>query len=818
MNKVVLLLTIALGLTFTRGFALENPAAPQVRVIGPAGQVEAAYWLVAEDAQGRTTNVSKPALVRNLPEQPADAAAGLAEITIPAVEGAVKYYLLKTVMLRPPANVRITPGAAGDKTFYYWIAAQNTWRLSELGGPYILENAAGAAGNVLKWDPVPTANNYQIFRTERPVKPFGYTTRAIGDTQPLGQGEVRTRFTDSDRLGSGWNPAGFPATAVGARPQGLTNCLLETVGAENLAVIDKGQPLRLFKVPTVNSTKRIPFDMNADKHADLRDAAGRPSAVFLEAHERLKANRPTFGTGANLLSLKQTAESGGHSDRNRSATNAFQGKSNHHVIEMNQNLHVATQAMTLGGYQRGYGSGDMIFFHPHQAYYGTNNDGGDEGVYPIRQSIERHLNRHDSTLAESAPQGATRIKFANMAAANFGTERLVVNFSKAYAEGRVVKVAETTVTGKGTEWTPDLEGWWISFEIENVMVDRQLFRMWYMISRVDGPTQLSFRAFTNWSDYENLGYTRWIYDPEKQGAPAARVPGNPLAIRNLPDDRRQAAAEGKYLIASATMLGDPWKENGYFNVAPLNRAWDKGDKVAIVGGPQAFIGGGRIMLFGNYLPQDLVTGLQLRNTGNRKTNSAGIEIGTTGAENFADGIRIVLAKDGHGNGIVIANSTTWDADGLPAGGTGVHDGALVLPSNLPAVTGTPAAQLPHLRFNHGLDAAADSLEIQSPAGRPMLTCTAAGENIISAPTEFRQEVRFPAAMRGRLVFSGDGVRKSYAVKFAQPCKEPPVVTFSTNQFAAARLAAVGADGFEVEFQTPPEKGADNVLIYYWLAM
>jgi len=797
--------------------ALENPMPPKIKLIGTKGNIEAAYWVVAADKNGKTTNVSKAAVMKSLPNKLNTN--NYVKVTVLPVKGGEKYYILKTIKLHPPKKVSISAGKPGNKTFYYWIATQNTWRLSELGGPYTLKNAASAKGNVIKWEAVPTANNYQIFRTERPVKPMGYNCRAVGDTQLYGRGAQVTKFIDSDRLGSGWVPSGYPATPIEERPQGLTNCLLAETTADKLTISDKGQQLKSFMVPTVNTTKRIAFDQNADKHVDLRGKAGRPSAIFLESREHLKAKQPTFGTGANLLSLKQVADSGGHSDRNRYSSNAYHGKTNHHVIEMMQELHVASQSMTIGGYQIGYGSGDMIFFHPHQSYYGTNNDGGDEGVYPVRQSLTRGLNRYESTLAKNAPRGATKIKFKNMRLHRFGTDRLVVNFSKSYTKGRVIKVDNVTINGKGTKWTPDMEGWWISFDIENTNIGKRSYRMWYMVEKVYGPTKLRIRAFTNWSDHCNLGYSRWIYDPKKQAAPAEHVSGNYLAIRNLPENRKKAASEGKYIIASATMLGDPWKKNGYLNVAPLNCDWNKGDKVAIAAGPQAYIGGGRIMLMGNYLPQDLVTGLELRNTANRKTNGAGLLVGIPGQANFADGIFVNMAMDGHGNGIVIrSDAEKWNGKDDPRTRSGAQQGALVLPRNMPAIVSSPAKGFPHIRFTYWRGKKQNSLDIQSPYGKTMASFTKIGNVIFSAPVEFKNDVKLPSKMRGKMVFNGNGKQKTFAIDFNKPFKETPFVTFSSNQFIPSRLVKIERKRFTVEFKTPPKNGENNVIIYYLSAM
>ncbi len=242
--------------------------------------------------------------------------------------------------------------------------------------------------------------------------------------------------------------------------------------------------------------------------------------------------------------------------------------------------------------------------------------------------------------------------------------------------------------------------------------------------------------------------------------------------------------------------------------------------MAVVAGPQAFVGAGRIMLNGDYLPQDLITGLQLRNSGNRKTNSAGIQIGVSGQENFADGVKIVLAKDGQGNGLVISGATHWNDNGDPSGSAGVYEGAIVLPANVRGLVGTPATKMPHLRFNYkgGDGDEPGSLEVRSPAGLVMSAFTADGKNVVRADTKFTGELRLPEKMRGSRVFSGDGSKKSFAITFDRPFPTPPFVNFSTNQFANARLVSVTKDGFTVEFQEPPAAGDGNLTIHFFALM
>lgn len=70
--------------------------------------------------------------------------------------------------------------------------------------------------------------------------------------------------------------------------------------------------------------------------------------------------------------------------------------------------------------------------------------------------------------------------------------------------------------------------------------------------------------------------------------------------------------------------------------------------------------------------------------------------------------------------------------------------------------------------------------------------------------------------RGKAVFSGDGTRKRFVIRFESPFAAEPVVTIADNQFAPSRIARVDAEQLVVEFQEAPAKGAGNVVIW-WMA-
>jgi len=809
-------------------YALPPPAAPTAAVRGEPGTSSAAYWVAAENADGKLTTLSPPAILNNLPE--ALDADNHVELTLQPVDGAVRYHVIKTTELAAPSGVTVAVGQSGDQTFYYWLQARNGWRRSALAGPFAAKDCATAKGNLLEWQAVANATAYDIFRTDRPQPPRGFVLSIIGLSVPA------TQWRDTGIIST--TTAGYGANAAAEPPFGRGLFLLATTNVEQLTVRDQGQSLGVFIVPTVNATERTAVTTPTEPEVDMR-AAGRPGYVQLHHRQTQHCQSPTFGTGAVTLRLDQTIESGGHSDY-PAVPPGIGGKAMHAVGEFHQTSHVATQAVLLGGYQRSYGTGDMIWFGPHMTYYGSNNDGGDEGVYPIRQSLTRALNGYETLVSVNAVPGATTLEVEHLNDNRFGAERLVVNLTQAHSAGRITRVDNVTVHGRDTQWDAEMEGCWISFDVDNVVRAEEgrnnehrstpvgTYRMWYLITKVHSATELTILARTGWSGACNMGYSRWIYDPSTSKL-SNPPPTNQLALRSLPEERAEAASQGRYMICPGTMLGDPWRPaKNRLNVAPLDRNWSQGDQIAIVGGPQAWIGGGRIMLWGDYLPQDVVKGLSIVNNGSRPANAAGIEISNAASAGFADGINITLANDGHGNGLVISAATGWDAKGFPAGSSGVHQGAIVLPDNLPAIVGQHNSRYPHIRWAYSDDGQSDALQIAAPeTNKPVASFDRHGTTTIKklvvqndatvgGDLAIAGVVHGSSQTRGKAVFSGNGEQTRFSIAFPKATTTEPFVSISTDQFTPSRLAEVKSTGITVEFQSPPPVGQDNIQIW-WMA-
>ena len=802
---------VILSISHETLLALPNPQPPQVSYQGEAGDTQAAYWIVAVDEEGRLTDLSPPTVLSDLPANLDQA--NRVTITVRPIEGARAYHILKTTVLPPPDGVTVTPAQPGNKTYYYWLVARNTWRNSAVAGPFEMANAAEAKGAVITWQPVPDANGYDVFRTTSPQPPVGRYEIMVGNN-------VRqTTWTDPGKLG--WQVIGLTPTPVDAKPIGKTLALLATLSANERTAYDQGQPLQTFAVPNINESDRLALEIPREKTSPV-GRGGRPGRLHIETYETDHMATPTFGVGANVVRLDQTILSGGHSDYPGIAPK-IGGKNYYAPLEMHQTSHVASQHGMLSGYQRGYGTGDMIYLHTYTDFHGANNDPGDEGVYPIRQAVTRSLNRYETTLANDASTGSEQVVLEHLNDKRFGSERLLINFSKAIDRGRIVRVGNSDVRGQGTDWSTDLVGQWISFDIDNVEAGDQTYRMWYPIAAVEGPDRLTILARTGWSARCNLGYSRFIFDPAQTDRPKPVIT-NKLAIRNLPSDRLPAAREGRYMIAPGTLLGDPWNPEGNtLNVEPLSTDWQAGDKVAIVAGPQAYITGGRLMLHGKVLPQDMFTGWMIRNNTNRKTNGPGIQIGIPGEANFADGVHITLAPDGYSNGLVISAANGWTDDGLPGGSIdGVYQAAIVVPDNLPAISGPHHWRYPHLRWKFDTENQnRDAMQIAMRTGdQPVLASFHASGVSKFRKLEIEQGLTLAGKFkgndqtRGKQLLSGDGQTKRFTIRFTQPQHQVPVVVFNTDQFTASRLVGVTRDLFVIEFATPPAKGNENITLWW----
>lgn len=823
-SRLCLVFTISLT-AHAESPGLKTPEAPAVRVVGEPGTAEACYWVVAADKPvsngGSITNISAPTHLQNLPAELNDH--NFIEIDIKPVEGAGIYYVLKTMPWREPTPVSIDVANPGEQTYYYWIVTANGFRNSTMFGPYPAENCGDPKGNSIRWSRTPEASFYYLYRTSSPEPPVGrgeYVVAAmVGgpangiDLRWLGE----TEFTDTGRVFDG--VTGLPETPIDLAPLGNGQFLVAQTRGE--PVIDRGDAPTPFTVDSINQTSREPA---------MKFAGSEPSIVK-KAHYDFRAefsprhmNTPSFGNAfISNVNMDQTVHSGGHSEYELYAGGMPGWKSSMVNLMLSQNLHTRSQSHTLYGVQRSYGTGDTIYSFMSTLQEGANWDNGDEGAYVLRTQTSRQLVMTDETLTSDAPRGSITLRVAKThqgERAPMGSGRLVVNRSIAQSTGRIQSVDNCTIYGKETNWSEDLVGSWISFDVDNVnnvSSEADPHRNWYLIREVNGPEKLTIMARTRWSKSANLGYSRFIYNPDDGAAKPDLASKSIRQLPALPADREEAARSGGYLINAGVLFSNPWRHDELgmeWHCEPLIQTWNAGDDIRVVAGPQAYLSTQLSYVTGSYLPQDHVEGFSLYNLGSRPANGPGISVGHSTGENYYQGINIALAKDGYGDGLVIDAGSGWDAAGNPSGNVGVRRGAIVVPQDLPAIAGTNPGQSPTLSLQSATHQTPGAIQIASQTGTEIATFDLSGKTRLNH-LELKGAMTGNNSTRDKAVFDGDGKRTSFHIVFKNKMESEPFVLVSTNQFAAHRLIEVQATGFIIEFQEAPVSGNENVEIFWF---
>jgi hypothetical protein len=793
--------------------AIAQPDAPTATLHGQAGNQSAAYWVVAVNAQGYRTGPSQPAVVTNLPDALSDQ--NFVRIQINPVKGASRYMVLKTVPMGPVKNVQVQAEASGERTVYYWVQWCNMWRQSAWAGPFAIQ-CNDPEGNVISWDATPNATWYNVLRTDEPKLPIGRTLSAVGihiatdkryrwTAAKVGP----TRYVDPGRTGQFLLTD--EVTDMQQPPLGDFFCLVGK--SDGQPVDDKGQLLDKFVVANTNATQREPLTTTVENQGD--DSSYLGSQILVRSQNKLKhLPAQSFGPGSHLetLVVENNFESGGHSEYHLGPGHV-DWKSWSAAIAARSISHASSQHGSLTSYLRTYGGGDSIPLMAMVHQYGTNNDDGDEGAYVQRNSTYRHLESFDWKLIADAPAGSSKLQLQKLTTENGGTERLIVNLSKSHSNGRIIQVDNVRIVGRDTQWTPAMRYQWISFDVDTI--DGK-YRMWYWITDVASPTELTILAKTGWSTQCNLGYSRFIWDPQTMTGPKPSIP-NMMSIRKLPDEHTEAAKQGKYVICPGTQLADPWHDGNVLNVEPLIADWHAGDHVRMVAGPQTYASLARFMMHGKVLPQDMLGGIKLYNTTNRPTNAPAIAIGSPSMSNFSTGVEVTLPPDGSGDGIVIQNASTWAADGSPTGHAPVHRAAVVVPDNVPAISGPYPWRYPVLSWQHDSKGhVIDAMRIGSTQGQANAMFYNDGKTDINQ-LNITGSLSANAQVRGVAELSGITGQKQFNVAFGKPVAEVPVVTFNTNQFERCRMVNVDLRGFTVEFEDSPQAGENNIKIW-WIAI
>jgi hypothetical protein len=532
------------------------------------------------------------------------------------------------------------------------------------------------------------------------------------------------------------------------------------------------------------------------------------------------APEPSFAwTGFYPLWIDTHVESGGINHYQDPPAGGGDYKSVIGSINLGLTSHTQSQYANLTGYMTTYGMGDSIWLAPQVSVYGGTRDGGDEGAEILRSQVDRIADETWLRLKADAPRGGVKLPVEGDLG-RIGAGRVLVNASQTYRKGRIEFVDNTTAHGLGTDWTPEMEGRWISFDVDSSTepgsgdwskitpvafgdAPKGGIRQWYQIDKIISPTELSFRAITGWSPHANLGFSRFIHDPKTKTGPGA-IYTNRLANLTLPNDREAAAESGGYLIAPGTELDDPCHEDDALKTEPLREAWKSGDQVVVTAGPQTTITQGWFVQFGDYMPQDVVQGIAVMNYGKRTANGPGIQVGgDPSAPGWQYGVEVMTPDNGAGDGIVVVGSK-------------VKNAAILVPPDLPAFR-ISSGSAPYLQG----DSQSNSLEVRSPSGGTPAKFDSTGTQL-SGKTTVSGELRLSpdavlsgsAMTRGKVTLTGDGEKREFEIKFPHSFESEPVVYFKTNLFIRDALKSVTKEGFVAAFETPPPKGE---LTLWWMA-
>jgi len=544
---------------------LARPAPPEVEIRGAAGTRTVYYWAFARDARGHS-RYSEPAVVTNAPD--ALSAQNAVVLTPAPVPGATEYGII-TSRVDAPRDVKIEVKAKGDKTFYYWMQARNgrtVW--SPLSGPFKAERCAGQPENTLRWSDT-GAEFYYIYRTETPRKPVGWRCCVI-----LTAGK---KLSWSDK---GLNPDSriiYPAGNPSEPPEGYGAYLVGT--SKGGAIVDEGQKLDPILIYDMNTTD--PAYRRFKPEVKGYEPSGSRGAFQFDFDHRMKSPKYSWDL-LNGIAIHQHNVAGGLNTypgvrgiHHENAKNTYNG------IDIHQFNYTPGQHSPYLTFMYNYGVGDNVLFHAALEQVGQNRTAGDEGSEFFSLHMSRRLRTNRARVAADAAAGDTYLKIAG----NLGTiagGRGIVNLTQKYTAGKAHVEGAAVAVGTDTNWTPEMEGRWMSFDADTT---KKGIRQWYLVERYISPTRLQLFAYTYWGKYNYKGNAR---------------------------------QDGGYMICPYTEMadGDASTARG-LRVAPLSCAWKAGDEIEVIAGPQTTFRLGWWEMGGEFLPQDHIAGLGITYGGDK---------------------------------------------------------------------------------------------------------------------------------------------------------------------------------------------------------
>ncbi|MHB9132896.1 MAG: H-type lectin domain-containing protein [Armatimonadota bacterium] len=572
MRYLAVLSLLILTLPLMAQAPLARPAPPKVEIRGQAGTRTVYYWAYATDKRGHTA-YADPVVVKNAPDVLSkDNAVAL---TPAPVEGAAEYGIL-TSRCDAPKTAKVEVGAKGAKTFYYWFQTRNgrdTW--SPVEGPLEVKGCADKPENTLTWEPT-GAEYYYLYRTETPAKPVGWRGCVI-----LTAGK-EPKWSDK-----GLNPDSRiikPAGTIAEKPEGIGRYLLGTSKGE--AILDAGQMLTGITIYDMNTTDPA-FNSYKPKVQGF-EPGGENGAFMLNYQNRTKSPQYSWDM-LNAMTIHQDNIAGGLNVypgvpgiHHETAKNTYNG------IDIHQFNYTPGQHSPYLTFMFNYGRGDNVFMHMAGEQYGQNREPGDEGTEFFSLHLSRRLASNRAKLAADAATGSLFISPEQGLGIVAGS-RGIVNLTQKYAAGKA-KVESCQAVGNGTNWTPEMEGRWISFDADTT---KNGHRQWYLVERYISPTRLQLWAQTYWGKYNYKGSAR---------------------------------TDGAYMICPYTEMhdGDANSYHEGLKVTPLSCDWKKGDEIEAIAGPQTTFRLGWWEMGGEFLPQDHVAGLGIAYNGDKPTSEGAL--------------------------------------------------------------------------------------------------------------------------------------------------------------------------------------------------
>ncbi|MHB9132635.1 MAG: hypothetical protein ACYDBB_16320 [Armatimonadota bacterium] len=727
-------LGILLCLSTLSGWAqapLSRPAPPKVEIIGQPGTRTVYYWAYAINAKGHTA-YSDPVVVKNAPDVLSEKNA--VALTPSPMDGATGYGILSS-RCDAPKTAKVVVGATGKKTYYYWFQARNgrtVW--SPVEGPLEVKGCAEPPENTITWADT-GAEYYYLYRTETPVKPMGWRACVL-----LGGGKELTR---SDK---GLIPAArivSPAGNLNEKPEGTG---FYRVGTSNGApILDQGQPLASLLIYDLNTTDPAFNQFIPDVKA--YEPSRHYGTMTLNTEHREKS--PTYSWDLfNSICVTQRNIAGGLNayPANESwSIDRENGKNTYNGISIHQFNYTPAQHSPYLTFMFNYGLGDNVLFHASMQQHGQNRTNGDEGSEFFSLHMSRLLSVDHTKLLKDAAAGATLLP-VNREIGTAAGARGIVNLTQKYTAGKAHVEAGSVAVGVNVNWTPEMEGRWISFDADTTKFDTRTIRQWYLVQRYISPTRLQLFTPTYWGRYNYKG---------------------------------RARQDGDYQICPYTEMtdGDALTDLG-LKVAPLTCAWNAGDEVEAIAGPQTTCRLGWWNIGGDFLPQDHIAGLGISYNGNKPTDEGALITYKWG-----------IALEVHDGNI-----------GLDLNNTKVGMRARKETPVLISVLRDETSSFQLAQNDNGF-------VFEDSAGHPWMSVGAQGITLHDKAAFIGSQ-----RTRGKAIFSGDGKATVYTIPFPVKLDSEPFVVASSNLPIGMGVTAVYAAHCIVTFATPPPAGTKNIVV------